>query len=99
MHFALTRGELSAMGLNSGLGGALTDNEKASPGTLSAATAGYSFAGFRLEPDGTLLRGKTVVHLPPKELAALELLLSHAGQVVTTQQLRTELWGDAHVTG
>lgn len=76
----------------------MTDNEKASPGIPGAAHAGYSFAGFRLEPDGTLFRGRTVVHLPPKELAALELLLSHAGQVVTTQQLRTELWGDAHVT-
>lgn len=60
--------------------------------------AGYSFAGFRLEPDGTLFRGKTLVHLPPKELAALLLLLDHAGQIVTAQQLRSELWGDAHVT-
>src|ERR1039457_3892168 len=26
-----------------------------------------SFAGFRLDADGTLWRGQTVVHLPPKE--------------------------------
>jgi len=38
-------------------------------------TSGFSFAGFHLETDGTLLRGKTPVHLPPKELAALRLLL------------------------
>jgi len=62
------------------------------------STAGWSFAGFRLEPDGTLYRGKAVVHLPPKELAALGVLLAHAGQIVTAQQLRNELWGDAHVT-
>lgn len=57
-----------------------------------------SFGGFRLEPDGTLLRGKTVVHLPPKELAALRLLVAHAGQIVTPLQLRQTLWGDVHVT-
>ncbi len=58
----------------------------------------FAFGGFRLEPDGTLFRGQTVVHLPPKELAALRVLLSHAGQVVTPLQLRRELWGDLHVT-
>jgi len=57
-----------------------------------------SFASFRLEADGTLFRGATPVHLPPKELAALRLLLAHAGQIVTPQQLRQALWGDVHVT-
>ncbi|MGD0548433.1 MAG: winged helix-turn-helix domain-containing protein, partial [Terracidiphilus sp.] len=56
------------------------------------------FAGFRLEPDGTLKRGEAVVHLPPKELAALRLLLAHAGQVVSPAQLRRALWGDVHVS-
>jgi len=59
---------------------------------------GLAFAGFRLEPDGTLLRGDTAVHLPPKELAALRLLLAYAGRVVTPLQLRQVLWGDVHVT-
>jgi DNA-binding winged helix-turn-helix (wHTH) protein/tetratricopeptide (TPR) repeat protein len=58
----------------------------------------FSFGGFRLEADGTLLRGDAVVHLPPKELAALRLLAAHAGQIVTPQQLRQALWGDVHVT-
>jgi DNA-binding winged helix-turn-helix (wHTH) protein/tetratricopeptide (TPR) repeat protein len=58
----------------------------------------YSFAGFRLEADGTLWRGEAVVHLPPKELAALRLLLAHAGQVVSSAQLKNALWGDVHVT-
>ncbi len=57
-----------------------------------------SFAGFRLEADGTLWRGEAVVHLPPKELAALRLLLTHSGQVVSPAQLKNELWGDVHVT-
>jgi len=57
-----------------------------------------SFAGFRLEADGTLWRGEAVVHLPPKELAALRALLAHAGQVVSPAQLKHELWGNVHVT-
>jgi TolB-like protein/tetratricopeptide (TPR) repeat protein len=39
-----------------------------------------------------------VVHLPPKELAALRLLMAHAGQVVSPAQLKHELWSDVHVT-
>jgi DNA-binding winged helix-turn-helix (wHTH) protein len=58
----------------------------------------YSFGEFRLEHDGTLWRGRTVVHLPPKELAALCLLLKHAGQIVTPLQLRNSLWGEIHVS-
>ena len=58
-----------------------------------------TFAGFRLEADGTLWRGEEVIHLPPKELAALRLLVAHAGQVVSPLQLKHALWGDVHVTG
>jgi DNA-binding winged helix-turn-helix (wHTH) protein len=57
-----------------------------------------AFAGLRLEADGTLWRGESVVHLPPKELAALRLLLANAGQVVSLVQLKQALWGDVHVT-
>jgi len=39
-----------------------------------------------------------VVHLPPRELAALRLLLAHAGQVVSPVLLKNALWGDVHVT-
>jgi DNA-binding winged helix-turn-helix (wHTH) protein len=59
---------------------------------------GFSFADFQLETDGTLRRGNALIHLPPKELAALRLLLENAGQVVTPVQLKQVLWGDVHVT-
>ena len=57
-----------------------------------------SFGVFRLEADGTLFRGDTPLHLPPRELAALQFLLAHAGQIVTPVQLKQALWGDVHVT-
>jgi DNA-binding winged helix-turn-helix (wHTH) protein/tetratricopeptide (TPR) repeat protein len=71
--------------------------EATDPGSRGGEPA-FSFSGFRLEADGTLVRGEAVVHLPPKELAALRLLIAHAGQIVTPHQLRQALWGDVHVT-
>jgi adenylate cyclase len=58
----------------------------------------FSFAGFCLEPDGSLFRGGALIHLPPKELAALRLLLTHTGHVVTAQEMRKMLWGEVHVS-
>lgn len=58
----------------------------------------YVFASYRLRPDGTLMRGGEQIHLPPKELAALRLLLEHAGQIVSPQLLKSTLWGEVHVT-
>ncbi|MFP5238154.1 MAG: winged helix-turn-helix domain-containing protein [Acidobacteriota bacterium] len=58
----------------------------------------FAFGQFRLEPDGTLLRAGQPVHLPPKELAALRLLLDQAGSVVTPAQLKQSVWADVHVT-
>ncbi|HEY2467943.1 MAG TPA: winged helix-turn-helix domain-containing protein [Terracidiphilus sp.] len=58
----------------------------------------FKFSDLRLEADGTLIRGDQIIHLPPKELAALKLLLAHPGQIVTHQQLKKALWGDVHVT-
>jgi DNA-binding winged helix-turn-helix (wHTH) protein len=65
---------------------------------IGGGRTSFSFAGFSLEADGTLFRGQTQVHLPPKELAALRLLIAHAGQIVTLKQLKQALWGDVHVT-
>jgi len=58
----------------------------------------FLFGELRLDAQGVLTRGSEVIHLPPKELAALRLLLAHAGQIVTVQQLKQALWGDVHVT-
>jgi DNA-binding winged helix-turn-helix (wHTH) protein len=69
----------------------------AAPGS-ETETVALSFAGLRLEADGTLFRGETPLHLPPRELAALRLLLAHAGQIVTPAQVKQALWGDVHVT-
>ncbi len=71
-------------------------------GGFLAAAAGsaprtYRFAGFRLEADGTLLRGGTPVHLPPEELAVLRLLLARAGEIVTPLELKRTVWGEMHV--
>src|SRR3569833_2074357 len=57
-----------------------------------------AFGNLRLDPDVILTRGDEVIHLPPKELAALKLLLARGGQIVTHQQLKHALWGDVHVT-
>ncbi len=59
----------------------------------------FAFADFRLDPDGTLYRGESIVHLAPKELAALRLLMESAGRVVTAAQIKQGLWGEVHVTG
>ena len=78
------------------------DPDTTSPATVHGRVNGEtvcSFGGFRLETDGTLWRGDAVVHLPPKELAALRLLLENAGQVVSPIHLKQALWGDVHVTG
>ena len=58
----------------------------------------FSFGNFRLFADGTFFGERTQIHLPPKELEALRFLLRHAGQVVTSAQLKLALWGDVHVT-
>jgi DNA-binding winged helix-turn-helix (wHTH) protein len=57
-----------------------------------------TFGNLRLEPDGTLFRGEDAVHLTPKELAALRVLLASSGRIVTPAQLREILWPDVHVT-
>jgi len=54
----------------------------------------YWFAGFRLEPDGTLVRGETPLTLPPEELAVLRLLLERGGEVVGPFEMKRIVWGD-----
>ena len=64
----------------------------------NSAPLAYRFAGFRLQPDGTLLRGETPLYLPPRELALLRLLLARAGDIVTPLELKRALWDEKHVS-
>jgi len=70
----------------------------AAASSLAFSDREFVFGELRLDAKGVLTRGSEVIHLPPKELAALRLLLAHAGQIVTLQQLKQALWGDVHVT-
>ena len=72
--------------------------QQASSASTFCSARNFTFGNFRLEADGTLLRGDAVLHLSPKELAALQLLLEHHDQIVTYKQLKHALWGDVHVT-
>src|SRR5207237_4639104 len=74
------------------------DQERSALMTPDLSQHEFSFGKLRLDSSGTLTRGDELIHLPPKELAALRLLLAHAGQIVTHQQLKQALWGDVHVT-
>ncbi len=87
------------MGQPSSAGAGETDSARTAANlSRERGGVGFSFGSFRLEPDGTLFRGESPLHLPAKELAALRLLLAHAGKIVTPQQLRQALWDDVHVT-
>jgi DNA-binding winged helix-turn-helix (wHTH) protein/tetratricopeptide (TPR) repeat protein len=58
----------------------------------------FWFAGFRLEADGTLLRGEIPSRLPAEELAMLRLLLARAGEIVSPLELKRTVWAEAHVS-
>jgi two-component system KDP operon response regulator KdpE len=44
-----------------------------------------------------VMLGDVEIHLSPKEYSLLRFLVSHAGKVVTHQQLLKEVWGPAHL--
>jgi DNA-binding winged helix-turn-helix (wHTH) protein/tetratricopeptide (TPR) repeat protein len=73
-------------------------HRSSAPSASDSSGREYKFGNLHLEADGTLSRGEEVIHLPPKELSALKLLLAHAGQIVSHQQLKQALWGNVHVT-
>ena len=55
----------------------------------------YSFPPFRFDPDsGEVHTRGRVVRCPVQSARALHILLKHAGEVVTREQLRLELWSD-----
>ena len=53
----------------------------------------YWFAGFRLETDGTLLRGETALNLPEEEVAVLWMLLRRGGKIIGPLELKRAVWG------
>jgi len=59
----------------------------------------WRFGPYRLVgPGGPLKRRAQIVHLPPKALAVLWELVSHAGEVVTKEVLLSTVWPDLVVT-
>ncbi|NWA09818.1 winged helix-turn-helix domain-containing protein [Pseudomonas gingeri] len=52
----------------------------------------FAFGEWILQSDGTLLRNGKGVHLPPKELQVLRLLLGSAGRLVTKDSLLDCVW-------
>jgi DNA-binding winged helix-turn-helix (wHTH) protein/tetratricopeptide (TPR) repeat protein len=63
-------------------------------GPASSQGVEYSFAEYRLEAGGTLLRGETRLELQPQELVLLRLLLARTGEIVTPLELKRALGGD-----
>lgn len=57
-----------------------------------SSQSSFQFEAFRLHPTQGLRRGETEVHLTPKALAVLHVLVSRAGQVVTKEELFQEVW-------
>lgn len=54
----------------------------------------YIFGDFMLRFDGTLFRKGKQLHIPPKELAVLSLLLETAGELITKETLLSRVWPD-----
>ena len=62
-------------------------------------TGDYEFGRFRLDPAKPVLwRGPEIVPLTPKALAMLVVLVEHAGDVVTKQELLARVWPDTFVS-
>jgi len=55
----------------------------------------YVFDRWQLQSDGTLMRDGQGVHVPPKELNVLRLLLGSAGTVISKDQLLDSVWPEA----
>lgn len=58
-------------------------------------TRSFVFDHWLLQSDGTLMRDGQGVHVPPKELNVLRLLLGSAGTVISKDRLLDSVWPDA----
>jgi len=62
---------------------------------VSATQKLLRFGVFELNLDTAELRKSgTLVRLPPQPFKLLALLAAHAGQIVTREEIQTQLWGD-----
>lgn len=65
----------------------------------SAPRIVYEFGSYRLVVDNGLFHAGKMVHLPPKELGVLTLLVSRQGNVVPKQEIFDIVWaGDTQVS-
>ncbi|MEX3772313.1 winged helix-turn-helix domain-containing protein [Pseudomonas sp. MYb118] len=55
----------------------------------------FVFDHWLLQSDGTLMRDGQGVHVPPKELSVLRILLASAGKVISKDHLLDSVWADA----
>ncbi len=60
--------------------------------TDKAPVQSFVFDHWLLQSDGTLMRDGHGVHVPPKELSVLRLLLASAGKVITKDHLLDCVW-------
>ena len=60
-----------------------------------APVRSFVFDHWLLQSDGTLMRDGHGVHVPPKELNVLRLLLGSAGKVISKDHLLDNVWPDA----
>jgi serine/threonine-protein kinase len=58
----------------------------------------FKFGKYRLDADNVLFRDDEVIHLPPKELAVLKVLLESDGRVIGKQELIDSVWAAAVVS-
>jgi TolB-like protein/DNA-binding winged helix-turn-helix (wHTH) protein len=61
----------------------------------AAGTSPVRFGAFELDPEsGELRKYGLLIHLRPQPLKVLALLAAHAGQAVTREGIRQQVWGD-----
>ena len=62
-----------------------------------SSTNSFVFGAWELCSDGVLLHKDTPLHLPPKELHVLRLLLSSAGTLVSKELLLSRVWPNCDI--
>jgi DNA-binding winged helix-turn-helix (wHTH) protein len=58
----------------------------------------YQFGPYRLEPGRGLMRAGTLVPLSPKEFALLEMLVKRRGEIVSHQEMWSQVWPEQDVS-